>query len=279
MKFLNMRKLFAAVALLALCATASAQTQTVRAFSHRGGRMEFDENTLSAFEASRDAGYNGFETDIRMTRDGFLVINHDHTLERTTNGEGVLEEKTLKELKALVTKGGHELMTLDELMDFLGTCRQDGMYVEFELKTKPENLYPQERLEEYCDKLYKTVMKNKAAGATYLFTSSDYRGLRYLMSKYGAECLMITGEPLNDATMSMARALGIRRIGATMPGTSRAMVEKAHKEGFIVSLWPTHKIEDFVLGCYLGADYLCTDIPIETMKTMSARFPWIHVVY
>ena len=273
-------KKFAIVAgLVFICVSAVAQTQTVRAFSHRGGRMEFDENTLSAFEASRDAGYNGFETDIRMTSDGYLVINHDHTLERTTNGEGILEEKTLAELKALKTKGGHELMTLDELMAFLATCRQDGLYVEFELKTKPVGLYPQERLEEYCDKLYRTVMKNKPSNATYLFTSGDYRGLRYLMSKYGAECLMITGDPLNDATIAMAKALGIQRIGATMPGTSRAMVEKAHRDGFIVSLWPTNKIEDFVLGCYLGADYLCTDIPIETQRTMRLKFPWIHVVY
>ena len=73
--------------------------------------------------------------------------------------------------------------------------------------------------------------------------------------------------------------MGIKRIGATTDGTSRKMVEKAHKEGMIVSLWPTHKIEDFVLACYLGADYLCTDIPIETMKTMSEKFPWIKVIY
>ena len=53
---------------------ASAQEQEIRLFSHRGGRMEHDENTLSAFQASYDAGYRGFETDIRMTRDGALVI-------------------------------------------------------------------------------------------------------------------------------------------------------------------------------------------------------------
>lgn len=274
-----MKKLAIVIASMFLCAAMFAQTQTVRAFSHRGGRLEFDENTLSAFEASRDAGYNGFETDIRMTKDGYLIINHDHTLERTTNGTGILEEKTLKELLALETKGGHKLMTLDELMKFLKTCRQDGLYVEFELKTKPVELYPQERLEEYCDKLYKTVMKNKPEGAFYLFTSSDYRGLRYLMSKYGAECLMITSDPINDTSIALAKALGIKRIGATTDGTSRKMVEKAHKEGMIVSLWPTHKIEDFVLACYLGADYLCTDIPIETMKTMSEKFPWINVIY
>lgn len=275
-----MKRIATAIALITLSVSAAyAQSQTVRAFSHRGGRLEFDENTLSAFEASRDAGYNGFETDIRMTKDGKLVICHDATLERTSNGTGIVEEKTLKEIMELDTKGGHKMITLDEFLDFLKTCRHEGMYVEFELKTNPTKLYPQERLEEYCDKLYKAVMKTHIEGATFLFTSSDYRGLRYLMGKYNADCLMITSDPVNDKSIALAKALGINRIGAKMPGTSRQWVEKAHKEGMIVSLWPTHKIEDFILGCYLGADYLCTDIPIETMKTMNEKFPWIKVIY
>ncbi len=275
-----MKKIVLAIAAITLSASVFAQSQTVRAFSHRGGRMEFDENTIVAFEASRNAGYNGYETDIRMTKDGELIIAHDATLERCTNGTGRVEEKTLAELKALDTKGGNKMMTVDEFIAFLKTCRPEGMYVEFEIKSNPLESYPQERLEEFCDKLYKTVMDNKIKGATFLFTSSDYRALRYLMSEYDdAECLMITGEPLNDTALALAKALGIKRIGAKMPGTSRDMVEKAHKQGFTVSLWPTHKIEDFILGCYLGADYLCTDIPIETMKTMTEKFPWIKVIY
>ncbi|NLF86295.1 MAG: glycerophosphodiester phosphodiesterase, partial [Lentisphaerae bacterium] len=45
--------------------------------AHRGGRSEFDENTLSAFQASYAAGLRGFETDVRMCKDGALVIMHD----------------------------------------------------------------------------------------------------------------------------------------------------------------------------------------------------------
>ncbi len=274
-----MKKIIFSALLMAFSVAAFAQDQTVRAFSHRGGRMEFDENTTVAFEASREAGYTGYETDIRMTKDGVLIICHDHTLDRTTTGTGVLEEKTWAEIKQYKTKGGNEIMTLDQFMDFVKTLKPEGMYIEFELKSKPVELYPQERLEEFCEKLYKTVMSYYPEGAQYLFTSSDYRGLRYLMNKYNAETLMISSDPVNDKTIAMAKALGITRIGCKMPGTSKQMVEKAKKEGLTVSLWPTHKIEDFVLGCYLGAEYLCTDIPIETMKTMSEKFPWIKVVY
>ena len=156
-----MKKILLSIALIfAAAVTVGAQNQVVRAFSHRGGRMEYDENTLSAFEASRDMGYTGYETDIRMTKDGVLIITHDNTLDRTTNGHGKVEEKTWDEIRQLETKGGHKILTLDEFMQFLKG--QKGLYVEFEMKTKPEADYPEEdgTLARYCDKLYETVMKN-----------------------------------------------------------------------------------------------------------------------
>ena len=90
---------------------------------------------------------------------------------------------------------------------------------------------------------------------------------------------MITSQPLNDCTIRMAKALGIKRIGAKMPGTSRAAVEKAHKEGFIVSLWPGYSTADFMLGAYLGADFMCTDIPIKVKKFAAEQTPWLKVKY
>lgn len=271
-------KLFVCVVAVASSATALAQTQEIRVFSHRGGRMEFDENTMSAFQASYDAGYRGFEVDIRLTKDGEMVITHDHTLERTTNGSGIVEEKTADELRALLTKKGSKLTFLPELLEWLKD--KEGLYVEFEMKTKPVNLYPEERLHAYCDQLYAMVMADKPADAEYVFTSSDYRGLRYLQQKYpGVDLLMITSKPLNEWTIRMAKALGINRIGAKMPGTTREAVKKAHKEGLTVSLWPGYTTADFVLGAYLGADFMCTDIPLEVKKFAKESTPWLNVKY
>ena len=268
---------FLAAALMAV--SALAQDQTVRFFSHRGGRMEYDENTLSAFEASYKAGYRGYETDIRMTKDGKLVILHDSNLTRTTDTEGVVEEMTEAEIRKALTKKGHRVMFLEELMDWLDS-KGDVTYVEFELKTSPVNLYPEERLREYCDKLYERVMRNKPAGATYLFTSSDYRGLRYLQQKHpGVQMLLITGKPSNDETIALCKAMGIDRLGATMDGTSRSAVKKAHEQGLIVSLWPGQSVADAMLGVYLGADFLCTDIPVEVMKYMKEKAPWVKAIY
>lgn len=254
------------------------QTQEIRLFSHRGGRMENDENTLNAFKASYDAGYRGFETDIRMTKDGELVITHDSSLERTTNGKGVVEDHTKTEIMQLRTKQGNKVMFLDELLVFLQDKK--GLYVEFEMKTNPASLYPEDRLKEYCDKLYKKVMEKRPSDAIYVFTSSDYRALRYLQSRYpGADLLLITSKPCNDETIALCKTVGINRLGATMNGTSRESVRKAHKEGIIVSLWPGKSVEDFMLGTYLGCDYMCTDIPIQLKKWIAAKAPWVNVKY
>lgn len=276
---MNIKKATLLLAASIMAATAIAQDQQVRFFSHRGGRMEFDENTIPAFESSYKAGYRGYETDIRMTKDGKLVILHDSNLTRTTDTEGVVEQMTESQIRKARTKKGNEVMFLDELMNWLDS-KGDVTYVEFELKTTPVDLYPEERLREYCDKLYERVMRNKPEGATYLFTSGDYRGLRYLQQKHpGVQMLLITGKPCNDETIALCKAMGIDRLGATMDGTSRAAVKKAHEQGLIVSLWPGQSTADAMLGVYLGADFLCTDIPVEVKEFMAAKAPWVNAVY
>lgn len=260
------------------CSCIDAQTQEIRVFSHRGGRMEHDENSIQAFRISYEAGYHGFETDIRMTRDGELVIMHDSSLERTSNGKGVVEEQTAAEIRQLKTKGGNNILFLEELLDFLRD--KPGLYVEFEMKTKPESLYPEDRLAVYCKKLYKAVTDKRPADATYVFTSSDYRPLRYLQSHYpGVDLLLITSKPCNDETIALCKTCGINRLGATMNGTSRESVQKAHQEGLIVSLWPGYSVDDFMLGAYLGCDYMCTDIPVGLKKWVTEKTPWLKVKY
>lgn len=274
-----MKKYLSTLIWALMAVSAFAQEQQVRFFSHRGGRMEFDENTIPAFESSYKAGYRGYETDIRMTADGKLVILHDSNLKRTTDTEGVVEEMTEAQIRKARTKKGNKVMFLDELMDWLDS-KGDVTYVEFELKTSPIDLYPEERLREYCDKLYERVMRNKPSGATYLFTSGDCRGLRYLQQKYpGVQMLLITGKPCNDETIALCKAMGIDRLGATMDGTSRAAVKKAHEQGLIVSLWPGQSVADAMLGIYLGADFLCTDIPVEVKEYMTAKAPWVKAMY
>lgn len=273
---MNMKKfIVAAVALIMGINGLSAQQ--VRFFAHRGGRKEFEENTLNTFKACNAKGMNGFETDVRLTSDGQFVISHDANLKRMFGADVIIEEHTLKELKTYRTKEGNELMTLDELLDFLKDKK--GLYVEFEMKTTDVEAYPQEKLEKYCDKLYKAVMKAKPADATFLFTSFDVRAIRYMTGKYpDGDYLYIIGEPVSDKVIALASALNVKRIGCTIEGTSRAAVTEAHKAGLIVSLWPGNSPADFMLGVSLGADFLCSDVPLAVMEWIK-QTPWIDVVY
>ncbi|MBO6169959.1 MAG: glycerophosphodiester phosphodiesterase [Bacteroidales bacterium] len=275
------------ITLIALClaAGAFAQTQTIRAFSHRGGRLERDENTAQAFQDSWDAGYTGFETDIRRTKDGVLYLTHDHTLERTTNGTGIFEQKTSAEIEQLRTKQGNKLMKFDEFIEFLQD--KDNLYVEFELKTKPVELYPQELVEEVAERVYQAAKSIRTKNSVLRFTSSDIRGLRYLKKAHPdmiskgpkSELLIIFNSGVTDETIETCKREDIWVMGCKTEGTTRGMVKKAHKEGMIVSLWPTHKIEDFMLAAYLGSDAMCTDIPFTMKPWLERNAPWLNVIY
>lgn len=69
--------------------------------AHRGWCDAYPENTLEAFEAALDLGVDQLETDVRITKDGELVLIHDATVDRTTDGKGKVCDMTLAELKAL----------------------------------------------------------------------------------------------------------------------------------------------------------------------------------
>ena len=70
-----------------------------RILGHRGTRGEYQENCAEALTLALGRDITGFETDIRMTKDGHLVIMHDADVARVSDGKGVVEELTLAELK------------------------------------------------------------------------------------------------------------------------------------------------------------------------------------
>jgi len=72
-----------------------------RLFAHRGASGEAPENTMAAFRRAVEVGVTYVELDVHATRDGQFVVIHDETLERTTNGQGKVQEHTLAELQQL----------------------------------------------------------------------------------------------------------------------------------------------------------------------------------
>lgn len=269
-----MKKTFM-ICLMALFAIATyAQDNTVRIFAHRGGLAEADENTLTAFNAAYKAGFRGFETDIRMTQDGEFVLLHDSTL---PNGKGNVETTKAKNIKSLKV-GKSKVLFLDELLEWISK-KGDIAYFEFELKTDP-SLYTDDKVEQICEVIYHKVMAAKPVGATFVITSFDTRPLEILRGKFNESNLaLITAEPVNNTTITKVGELGLKRLNAKIDGTSREAVAKAHKEGIIVTLWPTDDIQDIALGISLGADNVCTDIPAAAKKSLQKAMPWVEVVY
>ncbi|QYJ15139.1 Glycerophosphodiester phosphodiesterase [Rubrobacter xylanophilus DSM 9941] len=70
-------------------------------FAHRGASARAPENTLEAFRLGLEAGAGGLEMDLHMTRDGEIVVIHDDTVDRTTDGSGVVRGMSLRELRRL----------------------------------------------------------------------------------------------------------------------------------------------------------------------------------
>ena len=254
---------------------ANAQEAEVKLFAHRGGAHEYDENTLSAFEQTYNKGIRGYETDIRRTKDGKLVIFHDDNFKRIVGIEGGIEDLTLAEVQKLKTKKGNSIPTLDEFLAFFKD--KPGVYIEFEMKTN-HPMYPETELHKYCDELYQKAYANKPEGSDYVLTSFDKRPLQYLKTTYPeVDLLFIKGEALSQRVVDEAKAMGVKRIGASVHGTSRNMVLEAKKEGITVSLWPGRSVDDFLLGVYLGSDYLCSDVPIAVSDWVKTNAPEIKI--
>jgi glycerophosphoryl diester phosphodiesterase len=95
--------------------------------AHRGYRARYPENTLVSFEAALDAGAQMIELDVMLSRDRKVVVIHDATVDRTTNGRGPVNTYTIEELKVLDAGSwfqpgfaGEKIPRLEEVLDYMG---------------------------------------------------------------------------------------------------------------------------------------------------------------
>lgn len=94
---------------------------------HRGAPSRAPENTLASFRTALGLGVDGLELDVHLSRDGHLVVIHDANLKRTTDGDGLVHEHTLAELRQLDAGAwygpafaGERIPTFDEVLDLVG---------------------------------------------------------------------------------------------------------------------------------------------------------------
>ena len=106
--------------------------------AHRGCSGRAPENTIAAFEMALEQGSDMIECDVRLTKDEEVVVFHDRALDRTTNGKGPVEQRTLEELKRLDAGSwfsskfsGERIPTLSEVLHLL----EGRAFLNIELKT------------------------------------------------------------------------------------------------------------------------------------------------
>ena len=86
---------------------------------HRGAKGYEPENTLAAFEKAIELDADGIELDVHLSSDGQLIVIHDETIDRTTNGKGFVNELSLKELKTFSIENNQKIPTLIEVLDLV----------------------------------------------------------------------------------------------------------------------------------------------------------------
>lgn len=103
--------------------------------AHRGGIVPgYPENTLAAFRQAAKHGAEVIEVDLRGTKDGEVVIMHDETFDRTTNGKGKVTDYTLAELKKLDAGGGERIPTYEEALQLVAGT---GVKLLLDIKESP----------------------------------------------------------------------------------------------------------------------------------------------
>ena len=163
-------------------------TKYMRVAAHRGFSEKYPENTMEAFRAALDAGADEIETDVRVSADGELVLIHDETADRTTDGTGKICEMTLSELKKLdagVKNGeefaGAKIPTLRELFELVKD--HPTLTLDIELKEYPTD-GNEEWAYETCDKALAMVEEYGFADRVVINSFSGSLN-EYVRKKYG----------------------------------------------------------------------------------------------
>ena len=162
--------------------------------AHRGWSSHYPENTLLAFEKALELGVDQLEFDLHMTKDGQLVLMHDHKLARTTGAEGLVCDYTLEELKKLdagIWKGeqfrGTKIPTLDQL---LALAEGTDVIIELDKRIKTEEM----------DALFDTVSKYNTKVA---FFCADVERIQKVQSRFPDARIVYEGVMTDEALQAV----------------------------------------------------------------------------
>lgn len=245
-------------------------------FAHRGSRVLWPENTAEAFQGAVDLGYRYIETDVRITRDGVVVVFHDPTLERTTNGTGPVDQWGLKELQQLdagwwfdpvndyPSRGtGVRISTLDEVF-------ATWPDVHFNIDLKGPGM-------EWA--VADLIKRHKREESTLIGSFTDHRIAKFRRITRGT--VAVSAGP--SAVLAM---LAASRVGATVRRPfaayqlpfdyrslrlDRKLIDAIHRAGAQVHTWTVNEAADMHRLFDLGVDGIVSDRPDILNEVMRER--------
>jgi glycerophosphoryl diester phosphodiesterase len=193
---------------------------------HRGNPAEHPENTLASFRSAIELGVDMIECDVHLSSDGELVVIHDHTLDRTTDGRGLVAERTLAELRRLDAGAGERLPLLAEVCEL--AKGRAGLCVE--LKQMPIAYAGlEEKLVACLDQL---EMLDQTAVIS--FHHGSIRRLKGLEPRLAAGILE-GARPIDP--VGMLRVAGAEIYAPHWGATDPELVAEVHRAGGAVGVW------------------------------------------
>ena len=232
--------------------------------AHRGASSYAPENTMAAFDLALQMGARHLELDVHLTRDDHLVIIHDDTVDRTTNGTGPVASQTLAALQALDAGAwfgeafvGARIPTLAEVL----TRYHGRAHLHIELKGHTVHL-PQ-----------RTVDLVRARGMTQHVTLTSFQHAHLqTMRAYAPEWPTgwLVGE-ISAAVIAQAHALGCVQLCPRAALVTPGLIQRLHVEGFRVRAWGVANEALMRQVVEAGADGMTVNFPDKLFAYMAGR--------
>ena len=238
--------------------------------SHRGGSLEAPENSPTSFRHTAALAVDQVEFDIHPTADGHIVVIHDATLERTTNGTGPVAARTLAELRRLTITGtsADRIMTLPEVIELF---RPTTIALRMEVKSDP-NHQPYPGLLPHALRLLDAAgMRARTVITSFLapivadaIQSPGLLGHIWLVSP------VVMDDAGLEGVVAIAEAHAIGHLGIRANRLDARVLAHLHAAGLGVGAWAVNDPDSIRRMLDLGIEVFTTDIPTQALAIRAA---------
>lgn len=218
--------------------------------AHRGAKAYEPENTLQAFQKALDLNSDGIELDVHLSSDGHIIVIHDETIDRTTNGKGLVNDFTLAELKSFLIDEKYQIPTLNEVFDLVN--KKCLINIELKgLETAPKVVA---LIEEY-------IAEKGWKYENFIISSFDWNMLEETANlNPNIPIGVLTEEDINTA-LAFAEKIKAKAIHPDFQLLNPDNVNEIHKKGFLVLPWTVNTKEDIQKVKSYQVDGIISDNP------------------